>query len=156
MAFVFGNRDELVNLDHVTRIRPAPPRDGSGQVILDLADGEIYAPANIVETIVQIIPVSGQWDALVLIDDPDLSYVVDPVIAWGIPLDGGIAAITASCPDGIHKQGNAHVLRCRDKPTVYAPYLGTFPCADDWLKEETASRQRQAEIRAGKKPQANG
>jgi hypothetical protein len=146
MAFVFGNRGELVNLDHVIRICPIRsniPGEDFSLLVAGRAD-PIHAPATITDTIVQIIPAGDQWETLVLIEGDTPSYVTDPVIAWGLTLDGCVVAITADCPEGIHKQANADGLRRRGEPTVHLPFDATYPDADAWLSDIAAARKRVA------------
>jgi hypothetical protein len=146
MAFVFGNRGELVNLDHVIRISPRQsdtPGEDFSLLVAGLQNA-VPAAASITDTIVQIIPAGDQWETLVLIEGDAPSYVSDPVIAWGLTLDGCIVAITADCAEGIHKQANAHGLRRRGEPTVHLPFDATYPDADAWLSDIAASRKRVA------------
>jgi hypothetical protein len=154
MPFVIGNRGELVNLDHVLLIKPIPTAAHPHSVVSLVMAGDepnIVAPAAVTETIVQLIPVSGQWDVLALFEDDDyaLEAIIEPVIAWALLLDATMIPVTGDSIDGSTRSG-PYGMRSRDNPTVYVPYDASYPSAADWLAHETLARSQARERQAAR------
>ncbi len=86
-----------VNTDHIAEF--VRDKENPRKFSAYAADGKlishgIYQPE---ETIVAVIPVSGQWQKLYaeISSEGKATYSAVPIIAWALKLDGTIGAVTA-------------------------------------------------------------
>jgi hypothetical protein len=133
-SFIYTPRG-YVNLGRVDVAKHL--KSGRHQIVVD--DEEIDNNCvNFGQTVISIIPVSGDWECLSTCreDDGTDSLISEPVIAWGLTAVGNVVPIVPSALDGDMR---THALRKTGDPQVWDSRGGGFETVEAWLKREGES-----------------
>lgn len=130
MNTFFRTERGWINSAHVVRL----DERGDHSHFLTLSDGT-YADllTDPDDQIVQIVPANGDWELLVPYTDDDageLSYIAEPVIAWGLMLTGTVTPITPLARTAVERAYAG--LRKAGSPEVLTPF-GSYSDSAEWL-----------------------
>lgn len=114
MATLVGVKGGYVNLDKVLSAK----WDDSGSFTLYGEDGVLEAEVDdFSEKIISLVPVQGEWVCHHKPSSLDEGGVwSEPVVAWGLAVDGFVRAVTPSCPYGI---GFPSAVQKMGRPELY-------------------------------------
>ena len=119
-----------VNLTTVRKI------SGPDRRLLELTDGT-YAEAlcDPDAVVVKMLPAGGEFEVVVdssTADNPT-DFWVEPVIAWGVCLNGTVVPITPAEPAGLWSK--SPLVRRKGETAVFHP-SGGYECIEDYFVEQ--------------------
>ena len=121
-----------INVDRIDRI--VSKQEGVDIIVGGETIEASTSPAE--SGVVSVIPTQGQWEVLEYIDDAEYfskygqSYFIEPVIAWGLTLQGSLVPITPLSMDGTTGD---FAFRQLNSARVYTPNAA-YDSLDAWLE----------------------
>lgn len=129
--------DGWIRLDSVARYK----RDSKSGDKVILKDGTtVKAPDDFFDAVISLVTPQGEWECVIANswDGDRLSEIIEPVLAWGLAIDGYVIPITPLYPKGVI---DLYALRRAGSEMVYSGAEGPLTVAQ-FLDRETKSAQR--------------
>lgn len=130
-AFIRTKDNEFLNADVVRRIVPE-----KGGFALITEERGYPGAASVMDTLVQIIPVQGDWQTLEASLNPEerLEVMKTAVVAWALTIDGAVVPVTGRDRAGVISDPAWQKVGCETVYVTDAQYATVELWAREHLK----------------------